>query len=116
MNVDPENNPEELEDIRWIAYWLDNCIPIPLIGVRIGLDPFIGLVPVVGDFFGAAIGLYIIVRAANLGVEGHIILLMVGNILLDSLVGIVPGLGDVIDAGWKANARNLALIKDNLGY
>jgi hypothetical protein len=33
------------------------------------------------------------------------------NVAIDVLVGAVPLLGDLFDAGWKANVRNLALLE-----
>lgn len=80
----------------------------------IGLDPLIGLVPVVGDWVGAGLSGYIIVRAAALGVSAATLVRMIGNLGADLLVGSVPVLGDIFDFGFKANRRNLALLERHL--
>jgi hypothetical protein len=80
----------------------------------VGLDPLIGLVPVVGDWVGAGLSGYIIVRAAALGVSGATLLRMIGNLVADLLAGSVPVLGDIFDFGFKANRRNLALIERHM--
>jgi hypothetical protein len=108
------SNPDKLEDIRKLAYFLDNCIPIPGTEIRFGFDPIFGLLPGVGDFLGAVIGAYIVLKATSLGVPANIILLMVGNILLESVIGIVFVFGDLFDAAWKANLKNLALIEEHM--
>lgn len=80
----------------------------------IGLDPLIGLVPVVGDWVGAGLSGYIVVRAAALGVSAATLLRMIGNLVADLLVGSVPVLGDIFDFGFKANRRNLALLERHM--
>ena len=83
-------------------------------GLGIGLDPLIGLVPVVGDWVGAGLSGYIIMRAASLGVSGATVMRMIGNLVADLLVGSLPVLGDIFDFGFKANRRNLALLERHM--
>jgi len=97
--------------LRRLSYLLDNSIPIPGTPFRIGLDSIIGLVPGVGDLVGGAFSLYIILEAAKLGAPGALLARMGWNVAIDVLVGAVPFLGDLFDAGWKANMRNLALLE-----
>jgi hypothetical protein len=97
--------------LRRLSYLLDNSIPIPGTPFRIGLDSIIGLVPGVGDFVGGAFSLYIILEAARLGAPRALLARMGWNVAIDVLVGTVPLLGDLFDAGWKANMRNLALLE-----
>jgi hypothetical protein len=99
-----------LRRIRRLAQLLDQSIVLPN-GYRIGLDPLIGLIPVVGDFAGAAFSLYIVYESARLGIPKRILLRMCGNVLMELLVGEIPVLGDIFDAVWKANMRNLRLIE-----
>lgn len=94
----------------WLAYLLDNSIPIPGTGRRIGIDALIGLVPGFGDAAGTALSAVILVQAARLGVPVPVLLRMLLNVGLEALVGAIPILGDVFDAAWKANARNVALM------
>ncbi len=90
---------------------LDNAIPIPGTRFRLGLDPILGLLPGAGDFVGAALSVYIVIEAARFGLPRKTLVQMVSNLVLDSVGGSVPILGDVFDATWKANSRNLALLE-----
>ncbi|GAB4529523.1 MAG: hypothetical protein Tsb0014_11450 [Pleurocapsa sp.] len=100
--------------LRRLSQILDNAIPIPGTGYRIGLDPILGLLPGGGDTVAGALGAYIVVEAARMGLPRKVVWQMVGNIIFDSVVGIVPVLGDLFDVGWKANVRNIALLEKHL--
>lgn len=76
-----------------------------------GLDPLLGLVPGIGDWLGWAVSLHLLVSAAQLGVGGALLMRMLGNVVVDGIVGLVPLLGDLFDAAWKANDRNLRLLE-----
>jgi hypothetical protein len=93
---------------------MDDGIPIPGTGLRIGLDPLLGLVPGVGDAAGAIVSGAIVLEAMRQRVSPYAIVRMIGNIALDAAVGAIPLLGDLFDAGFKANARNLALLERHL--
>jgi len=95
--------------LRGLARLLDSSIPLPG-GYRIGLDGLIGLIPGVGDAIGASFSTYIILEAARMGASRTTLLRMVGNVLIDTIVGAVPILGDLFDFAWKANQRNMALL------
>ncbi|NEP36271.1 MULTISPECIES: DUF4112 domain-containing protein [unclassified Moorena] len=103
-----------LRRVRRVSYLLDNAIPIPGTGYRIGLDPIIGLLPGGGDFVGTIISSYIVVEAARLGVSRSTLVEMVLNILLETVTGSVPVLGDLVDAAWKANVKNVELLEKEL--
>jgi hypothetical protein len=90
---------------------LDDLIRIPGTNIRVGLDPVLGLLPGGGDVAGGLIAAYTLMVAARVGAPPSVILRMAGNILVDALFGIVPLLGDLFDAGWKANRRNVALLE-----
>ena len=68
--------------------------------------------PVVGDLVGVLASSYILVEAARLGVGRSTLARMAFNIALEGLVGLVPVAGDLFDAGWKANQRNLRLLNE----
>jgi hypothetical protein len=93
---------------------MDDGIPIPGTGLRIGLDPILGLLPGIGDAAGAIVSGAIVLEAMRQRISPWALLRMLGNIALDALVGAVPLLGDLFDAGFKANARNLALLERHL--
>lgn len=103
-----------LQRLRRLSYLLDNAIPIPGTGYRVGLDPLIGLLPGAGDTVAGALSAYIVVEAARLGLPRAALIRMTSNILLETVLGSVPFLGDLFDATWKANAKNMALLEDHL--
>ena len=100
---------ERLRRLRQLAWLLDNSIPLPG-GYRIGLDPIIGLVPGIGDAIGALLSAYIVNEARRFGAPRSILLRMLGNVVVETVVGAIPFAGDLFDAGFKANSRNLALL------
>jgi hypothetical protein len=104
---------ERLERLRRLGYLLDNAIPIPGTPFRIGWESIIGLVPGVGDLVGGGFSAYIVLQAARMGVPRSLLARMGWNLLVDLAVGAVPFLGDLFDAGFKANMRNLALLEQH---
>lgn len=93
-----------------LAKLMDNAFEVPGLGVRFGLDGLIGLLPGAGDAISAAISLYIVYEAKRLGATRGQLTRMVGNILIDTAVGAIPVLGDLVDIGFKANVRNLRIM------
>src|SRR6186713_1176936 len=100
---------------RGLARLLDDLIRVPGTNIGIGLDPIIGLIPGVGDVLGGVMSSYILLVAAQEGAPTSVLVRMLGNIALDSLVGIVPVLGDLFDVGVKSNRRNVDLLERYLG-
>ncbi len=98
-----------LQRIDRLAWVLDRSIPIGR--WRIGLDPILGLLPGLGDWIGAMLSLYVLYEGARLGVRGGVLARMTLNILVETIVGAVPVLGDLFDFAWKANSRNMALVR-----
>jgi len=93
-----------------LAHLLDNSIPVPGTGMRFGLDAVIGLVPGVGDAAGALLSCWIVLEGARLGAGITVVLRMLLNVAIEAVVGAIPFLGDLFDAGWKANVRNIRLL------
>lgn len=104
-----------LKRLQRLSRLLDSSIKIPLINRRIGLDPIIGLIPGVGDAVTLLPAGYIIFEAYRLGVPRSTVLRMIANVGLETLAGTVPILGDLFDAAYKANTRNLYLIERHVG-
>jgi hypothetical protein len=80
----------------------------------VGLDPIIGLVPGLGDAAGAVLSAWILVEAVRLRASNATLARIVFNIAVDALGGALPLLGDLFDAVWKANLRNVALLERHL--
>lgn len=114
----PKSPPQLITDgidhranVRFVAKTMDTAFTIPGTNFRFGLDAIIGLVPGLGDAIGAVIGTYILYTAAKLGVPKVVLARMLLNIGTDAVVGAVPVAGDVLDAAWRANAKNAALLE-----
>jgi len=106
-------NERDVKHLHRLSWLLDNSIPLPG-GYRIGLDGIVGLIPGVGDALGASLSTYIVVQAARLGASPVQLLRMMMNILLETVMGTIPVLGDLFDFAWKANQRNMALLDAQL--
>jgi uncharacterized protein DUF4112 len=90
---------------------LDDVVRVPGTDVRVGLDPVIGLVPVVGDAVSALAGAWVIAEAARFGIPRIVLARMTVNLLVDLGIGAIPLLGDVYDVVFRSNARNLDLFR-----
>jgi hypothetical protein len=112
---DPATLARKLRRLRRLATLLDAAVVIPVINVRIGWDPVIGLIPGAGDALSAAISSTIVVEAARLGVPPRILARMVLNIAVDFVIGTVPVAGDWFDVLWRANLMNVDLIERHFG-
>ncbi len=101
----------EIEGLDRAVRILDDFIRIPVINVRIGLDPILGLVPWAGDTLSALFSFYLMGVAIQYGLPKVIILRMAMNVAFDYLVGIVPFIGDASDFFIKSNRWNLNLLR-----
>ncbi len=90
---------------------MDSAVVIPGTNIRFGLDALIGLIPGAGDATSMLISGGLILMMARKGITTKIAAQMLGNIAIDYVVGTVPLLGDLFDVGFKANQRNLDLLK-----
>jgi hypothetical protein len=104
---------ERLTKIERLAHLMDESIALPGTDKRIGLEALLGLIPGLGDLATAVISLHIISEAKKLGVPKTIVSKMIWNVVVDTVVGAVPGVGDVFDAFWKANRKNIELVKEH---
>ncbi|MEM6449070.1 MAG: DUF4112 domain-containing protein [Cyanobacteria bacterium P01_D01_bin.105] len=107
-----DKNLSSLKRLRQLSYALDNAIGIPGTDVRFGLDPLIGVLG--GDVVTGLVSVYVVYEAMQMGLPAATIGRMGFNILLDTLTGLVPVLGDLFDVGWKANSQNVALIEKHV--
>lgn len=100
-----------LQRLKRFSNLLDRAIPIPGTPYRVGLDPLLGLLPGGGDCLGAVFSAYIIWEAAKVGAPNAAIGKMAFNVIFETLVGVVPVLGDLVDVAWKANVKNVELLE-----
>lgn len=105
---------QTLKRLKNFSNLLDRAIPIPGTPYRFGLDPILGLLPGGGDCLGAVFSAYIIWEAAKAGAPNAAIGKMAFNVIFETLVGVVPVLGDLVDVAWKANVKNVELLEAHL--
>lgn len=100
--------------LRWVervSRLLDSQFRVPGTSWRFGLDPLMGLVPVIGGLPSLAISGLLILTMMRHGASGNLVVRMVFNVVLDTLIGAIPVVGNVFDFAYKANNRNVALLR-----
>lgn len=97
-----------------LATTLDSAFRIPVIGARFGADAILGLVPVAGDLVGMGLSAYLILEARRLGAPKWMLGRMAANVAVDTIFGSVPIVGSVFDVIYKANRKNMALLRDHI--
>src|SRR6266581_1889103 len=100
---------------KWLALIMDEFLRLPGTKFRFGLDPIIGLLPGLGDTASAIISTFALVYAARCRLPKIVLARMALNILINELVGIVPGIGDAFSFWFKSNTRNYELLQQHLG-
>ncbi|MFQ1699961.1 DUF4112 domain-containing protein [Loktanella agnita] len=104
----------EIEQLERVAHRMDSLFRLPIIGVRVGLDSILGLLPGVGDVAALGPAGYIIYRAHNMGASRPLLARMMWNTGVDAAIGTIPLVGDIFDIGNKANKKNVALLRKHL--
>ncbi len=100
--------------VAWLSDFLDTRFKIPGLGYPFGMDSVIGLVPGIGDAVTGAVSLYLVYEAGRAGAGPVLIARMIFNVVIDTLLGAVPLVGDLFDFVFKANLRNANLLRDHL--
>ena len=101
-----------LERLEWLANIMDTAIVLPG-NIRVGADAVIGLLPGIGDAITTGLSLWIVKEAHALGAPKHVLTRMAGNVAVDAITGVVPVLGDAFDVIWRANRRNVRLLREH---
>jgi hypothetical protein len=107
----PLTREQRVARLEAIAQLLDVAFVVPGTKIRYGIDGLIGLIPVVGDIITTAISLWLVREARALGAPWHITARMLGNVAIDGAVGIVPFVGDAFDVMFRANIRNIKMLR-----
>ncbi len=102
---------ERLAKLDALATLMDSAIVIPGTNIRFGADALIGLIPGIGDAVTAGVSCLIILEARRMGAPHHVVARMIGNVALDGLVGVIPVVGDIFDVAFRANLRNMRLLR-----
>ncbi len=111
LGADPQSVRRRIEGMERL---LERSVALPIVGRRIGLDSIAGLVPVAGDVLTAAMGLYLVWEARNLGLPKWRLAQMMANVGFDTAVGAIPVAGDLFDFLFRSNSRNLKIVRRHL--
>lgn len=111
-----EEIAHRLRRVRRLAWILDAAFRLPGTRFRVGVDAIVGLLPVGGSVVMGLVSLYIVWEAWRLRAPTSLLARMVGNVLLETAVDTVPIAGDLFDAAFKANLRNVALLEQYFGH
>jgi uncharacterized protein DUF4112 len=98
------------ESVEALARVLDDYVRLPGSRMTTGLDPLLGLVPVIGDAVAALLGASLLVIARQVNVPWPIMLRMGWNYFKNGVIGAVPIVGDIYSFHFKSNALNAALV------
>jgi len=102
--------------LRWVeklSYLLDEQFRVPGTKFRFGLDPIMNLIPFLGDMSGFLVSAALVLTMARNGASSRIVSLMAVNIVLDATIGAIPIIGQIFDFFYKANSRNIKLLKEH---
>ena len=113
--ADLKGREEAQRRLKRIAKLMDSQIRVPVIGLRIGADAILGLVPGFGDLLTGAIGAYLIYEAQRLGIPRSALVRMVANIAVDTAIGAIPVAGDIWDFFFRSNDRNMQILARHIG-
>src|SRR6187551_3055593 len=116
LNIDmlvKNAQPPALKNMESMAKLMDSQFTIPGTNIKFGLDALIGLIPGAGDFATFLISGYMLTVLAQNGASGFVLARMALNVLIDSLFGSIPILGDIFDVAFKSNQRNMKLMHEH---
>ena len=103
----------ELEFIERLAQWLDSRFLIPGTNIRFGIDPMMSLFPIIGDLMTYVVSGMLIYAMYNKGASQKVVIKMILNSTLDAIIGAIPLVGTVFDIFYRANDRNVRLLKEH---
>ncbi len=108
----PASNIQIDESLGRLSWLMDDMIRVPGLGWSFGLDAIVGLVPGLGDAATSLVSFYILASAVRYRVPKITLFRMGLNLAIDYLVGSLPFVGDLFDAWWKSNQRNVSLLNE----
>lgn len=111
LDLTPRGTMERLE---WLAWFSDSAIRIPGTSRTFGADGLLSILPGVGSLVGAGMSLYVVAEALRHGAPARVLTRMGLNIAADTVLGSIPVVGFLFDMFFKANQRNLHLLRTHL--
>lgn len=113
MQAKPFNNNSQLRHLESLARLMDSQFKVPGTNLRFGLDGLIGLIPGAGDLTTFGISGFMVFIMARNGASGAVLAKMIVNVLIDTVIGAIPLIGDLFDFGFKSNTRNVRLMQEH---
>lgn len=107
----PQSRRAALDRLDLLATLFDTALIVPGTNIRFGVEALLRLVPGIGDIAASALSFYLLYEASRLGVPRLLLARMLANVLLEGAVGAVPVAGDAFDVFFRANRRNIALLR-----
>ena len=102
-----------VDRIDRLATLFDTALVVPGTNIRFGVEAVLRLIPGIGDAMASALSFYLLVEAARLGVPRLLMIRMIANVVLEGAVGAVPVAGDAFDVMFRANRRNVGLLREH---
>ena len=106
---------ERIERLDRLSRLLDIAFTVPGTNIRFGAEAIMRLVPGIGDAAASALSSLILYEAHRLGVSRRILIRMAGNVVIEALAGSVPIVGDLFDVAFRANRRNVQILREYFG-
>jgi len=115
----PDSRRAAVDRLDLFATLFDTAVVVPGTRIRFGVEAVLRLIPGFGDFAASALSCYLLLEAYRLDVPPALMVRMLINVVLEGAVGVVPIAGDAFDVFFRANRRNVALLRqhfDRVGY
>lgn len=112
--IHPGHQAVQDERLRWIemvSRFMDNQFRLPGTNFRFGLDPILSFIPFGGSAASFAVSAGLLVTMFKYGVSRKVLIMMLSNLVLDALIGSIPVIGNIFDFFFKANQRNVSLLR-----
>ena len=93
---------------------MDSLVRIPFTKQGVGADAALSTIPVAGDVAGLLLTSYAFILGRQLGVPAHKMTPAVRLALIDMVVGIVPGIGTLLDIFIRPSRKTLGIVHEHL--
>ena len=108
-----QSQRESLAWLERLSLLFDTAFIIPGTNIRFGIEAIMRLVPGIGDLAASALSSFLLYQAYRLGVPRRLLLRMLGNVAVEGIIGSVPFLGDAFDVAFRANRRNVRILREH---
>ena len=96
-----------------LARLFDTAFILPGTKIRFGVESIMRLVPGIGDAAASALSCWLLYEAKRLDIPNAVFARMVTNVAIEGVIGAVPFVGDLFDVGFRANRRNVNLLREH---